>query len=100
MALCFPLFFLAVALSHVDGRWATWAFCGLTLVVSVISQAALIEASKTMKAQVTLLRERSEAKVDAPTLDGLFRDMVSAVINKGDQVGHITNKVNEIRERV
>ena len=41
VALCFPLFFLAVALSHVDGRRATWAFCGLTLVVSVISQAAL-----------------------------------------------------------
>lgn len=68
--------------------------------VSTISSAALIEASKTMQAQVTLLRERSEAKVDEPTLDGLFRDMVSAVVNKGDQVGHITNKVNEIRERV
>jgi ATPases of the AAA+ class len=68
--------------------------------VAQISEAALVEASVTMRAQVTLLRERSEAKVDVPTLDSVMRGVVQNVINGGDQIANITHKVNEIRERV
>lgn len=68
--------------------------------VKQISQAALIEAATTMRAQVTLLNERSNAKVDAPTVDSVMRGLVQQVVNAGSEVGNITHKVNEIRERV
>jgi transitional endoplasmic reticulum ATPase len=45
--------------------------------VNMISSEALTEAAKTMRAQVTLLRERSEAEAKPVTVDDLLRDIVS-----------------------
>lgn len=45
-----------------------------------ISEAALVEAAKTMRAQVTLLRERSEAKVAGPTVDSLLGELVQKAV--------------------
>jgi len=41
VALCFPLFFFSVALSHVDRLWVTRTACGLTLAAAVINQAVM-----------------------------------------------------------
>lgn len=60
--------------------------------VSQISAEALIEASKTMRAQVTLLRERSEAKEAKPTVDSVMRDLVEGVINNSENAD-MTNRV-------
>ena len=45
--------------------------------VEHLSEEALIEASATMKAQTDLLYARANAKVEAPTLDKIFRDVVA-----------------------
>lgn len=66
--------------------------------VNLISSEALTEAAKTMRAQVTLLRERSEAKDEKPTLDGVMREMVKSVISSDDKIELTGNKVQKITE--
>lgn len=59
--------------------------------VQQISAEALTEAAKTMRAQVTLLRERSEAETKPITVDDLLRDMIAE--GAGDKVSNFAAKV-------
>lgn len=68
--------------------------------VEQISDAAITEAAKTMRAQVTLLRERSEAKVEAPTIDVLFKQLVNKAVSDHDTVTVMSQKVDKMHERV
>lgn len=68
--------------------------------VEKISAEALTEAARTMRSQVTLLRERSEAKVDAPTIDGLFKQLVNKAVAENGDVTATRLKVGELHERI
>lgn len=62
--------------------------------VSQISDAAITEAAKTMRAQVTLLRERSEAREEVPTIDSILRGYIADGADEaGDRVGKFAKKV-------
>lgn len=69
--------------------------------VAKISEEALVEAAKTMRAQVTLLRERSESKVEEPTLHGVLGDLVQkALAPVFAQLETLEGKVDSIEEQV
>lgn len=62
--------------------------------VEKISAEALTEAAKTMAAQITLLKARSEAKVVVPTIDGILKGYIAdGASEAGDRVGKFATKV-------
>lgn len=62
--------------------------------VEQISDKAITEAAKTMRAQVTLLRERSEAKDEIVTIDALLRGYIASAGQAAEaKVTKFANKV-------
>lgn len=47
-----------------------------------ISEEAIVEAAKTMVAQVTLLRERTEAKVEVPAIETALADLMKKAMRQ------------------
>lgn len=60
--------------------------------VSLISQQALVEAAKTMSAQIRVLKERSKPAAPPPVLDGIVASIVDA------RLVPLMDKINEIHE--
>lgn len=66
--------------------------------VSLISQEALVEASKTMAAQVRVLKERSKPAAPAPALDTVMGNIVGSMLD--ERLKPITDAIEEVRETV
>lgn len=66
--------------------------------VAQLSEAALLEAAKTMRSQLKLLKDRSEANFEKPALDQALSTLVSDAV-KG-ATDRIASKVAEIADNI
>lgn len=69
--------------------------------VAKITQAAIVEAARTMRAQVKLLKDRSETKIVEPTLDSILANLVQIAMEEPMKVlDEIKAKVKEIEDNI
>lgn len=66
--------------------------------VAQLSEAALLEAAKTMRSQLQLLKSRSEATYEKPALDQALSSLVSDAVK--DATDRIASKVAEIADNI